>query len=122
MKSASPLANRRVTSVEFGIAEAPVKRDGGWFIVGRCVTDISVGDRFIAFVPHRKIGGSGVINAKFVCDDPLPIDLTTVKIMAYGKEFSEWSAGMTAGLFVLGEGDNLGDFGSLIGGLKLDSV
>jgi hypothetical protein len=100
--------------VEFGIAHEPLKVGEEWQVIGRCVTDIHVGSRFTKFVPHHKRGG-GEAGSEYVCDDAVPVDLTIVRILAYGKELETWSAGLTAKLVLLGSGDNLGAFGSLCG-------
>jgi len=100
---------------EFGIAHEPTKKGNEWHIVGRCVTDIHVGDRFTKFVPIRRVGEPGSENMNFVRDDAVPIDLTIVQITAYRKTFDVLSAGMTAGLVLRGDGDNLAISGSLCG-------
>jgi hypothetical protein len=103
--------------VEFGIAHEATKCGDDWYVIGRCVTDIRVGDRFAKFVPHLKVGGPELDTIKFLTldDAALPIDLTITKIEAYGKVFDQWSAGMTAGITLRGDGENLGVFGSLCG-------
>lgn len=100
--------------MEFGIAEAPVYKNEQWHLVGRCVTDIHVGGRFTKFVPHRRIGVPSIENMNFVTDEALPIDLTILEIHAYGKNLKEWSAGLTALLVLVGDGENLQSNGHLV--------
>lgn len=101
--------------IEFGIAHEPTKRDGEWHLIGRCVTDIRVGDRFTKFIPHRLVGKPSSENMNFVCEDEVPLDLAIVRILAYGRDFGVLSAGMTAEVVVVGEADCSMSFGSLCG-------
>jgi len=101
--------------IEFGIAHEPLKSDDEWHVIGRCVTDIHIGQRFTKFVPHRRVGDSAETGPEFVSDGEMPVDLTIVRILAYGKELESWSAGLTAKLVLRGSWDNLGTFGSLCG-------
>lgn len=100
---------------EFGIAHEAIKKGDEWHIVGRCVTDIHVGDQFTKFVPIHLVGEPGPENMNFVRDEPVPIDLTIVQITAYRNTFDVLSAGMTAALVLRGDGDNLTTSGSLCG-------
>jgi hypothetical protein len=61
--------------IEFGISDPAAAQEGQIFVIGRCVTDIKVGDRFTTFIPHRNIGGDNIADMKFVCDDAVSIDL-----------------------------------------------
>jgi len=99
--------------LEFGIAHKPIRKGNEWHLIGRCVTDIHVGDRFANFVPVRFVSSSDFGNTNFVRDEAVPIDLTIVQIVAYGKNFETWSAGLTAALVLRGDGENLGNSGSL---------
>ena len=103
--------------IEFGITSEAIKKKDDWYVIGRCVTDIRIGDRFTEFVPHRKVDSQGVESMKFLheAESALPIDLIIVEIEAYGKILDHWSSGMTAGLTLRGDGVNLGTFGSLCG-------
>jgi hypothetical protein len=105
--------------VEFGIAHKPIRKGDKWHLIGRCVTDIHVGDRFTKFVPIRLVGEAGPENTNFIRDEAIPIDLTIVQITAYRKTFDTWSAGLTAALVLLGDGENLGESGSLCGFEKI---
>lgn len=100
--------------IEFGVAHEPLRIGEEWHVIGRCVTDIDVGGRFTKFVPRHK-RPEGEAGSEYVCDDAMPIDLTIVRILAYGKELESWSAGLSAKLVLRGSGDNLGAFGSLCG-------
>ena len=106
---------RGVIVIEFGIADAPKKIGDEWHIIGRCVTDISVGDKFAKFIPYRKVPKETKEAVDYIRDAELPVDLTITRISAYGKELESWSAGLTAELVLSGNGDNLNPFGSLCG-------
>ncbi len=101
--------------VEFGIADDPEHIGDEWHVIGRCVTDIKIGDKFTEFVPHRKIEGEPGLGVQYVTDPAVPLNLTITRILAYGKELEEWSAGLTAKLVLIGSGDNLASNGSLFG-------
>jgi hypothetical protein len=43
--------------VEFGIADKPSKKCSEWHLIGRCGTDIHVGDRFTKFMAGYHVRG-----------------------------------------------------------------
>jgi len=80
---------------EFGIDEEPICKNGHWYLVGRCVTDICVGTRFLKFIPHRvEVHPNG--DRTYYQEEALPIDLTILEIHRYGRILQEWDAGLTA--------------------------
>jgi len=101
--------------IEFGIAEKPLQRAGEWYVVGRCVTDIHVGERFTSFVPRRRVHEGASLPPTHDCDVALEVDLTIVEIESYGKRMEFLCTGMTGKLVLRGTGENLGAFGSLCG-------
>jgi hypothetical protein len=101
--------------IGFGIAHQPIKKCNEWHLIGRCVTDIRVGDRFTQFIPSHLVGKPGYENTNFVRDDPVSIDLKIIQITAYKKSIDFCGAGMTAALILTGDGESLGDFGELCG-------
>lgn len=98
---------------EFGIAEEPIRKNGDWYLAGRCVTDIHVGDRFTKFVPTRvEVCPNG--ERIYHRGEPVGIDLTVVQMTAYRKILEVIPMGMTAGILFRGDGENLQSFGSLV--------
>jgi hypothetical protein len=101
--------------IEFGIADQPILRGGEWFIIGRCVTDISVGETFKTFVPILAIKHDPSSRVKYSRLSALPVNLTIVRLIAYRRELSTLSAGMTAEIVARGDGSNMSKIGSLCG-------
>ena len=92
----------------FSVAEHPVEVNGRWEVVGRCSTDIAVGDVFTKsttwFLSHDDPDGEKRVYSHH---EPVPIFLKIEEIIAYGKSWTEWSKGMSAKLILSGDGKTL---------------
>jgi hypothetical protein len=101
--------------IYFGFTEDPIKRGNDWHLTGRCASVVHVGNRFTKFVPTHLAGMLGSEKSGYASDEAVPVDLTIVQIKPYQRVFDTLLAGMTVKLVLSGNGERLGNSGSLCG-------
>jgi hypothetical protein len=95
--------------MQFGIAHTPEQKNNRWHIVGRCVSNVYLGERFTEIIPHVEIDG------RIKQMPPIAADLTVEKIIAYGREFQVLDAGLTALIVLSGDGSRITNYCTLKG-------
>jgi hypothetical protein len=81
----------------------------GTQIDGRCLTDISIGQKFTTMTARSKVSRLPSGDLEIIYAPPIYVDLTVVEIYSWRLNWETISSGMTARLVVSGDASALVD-------------